>query len=88
MTTAHRLNARLDRDLARKLDEIKLRSGMSTTEVLRAALERYYESENAPLTPADVLEEAGFVGCIAGPRDLSTTYKTKLARSLRSKTRR
>ncbi len=85
MTTVQRLNARLDRDLARKLDAIRRRSGMTTTEVLRAALERYYEADNEPLTPMDVLEDAGFVGCIAGTRNLSTTYKAQLTRSLRKK---
>lgn len=85
MTTAHRLNARLDDELARKLAELEKRSGKSATEIVRAALNRYYDEEVAAESPAAALEAAGLIGCISAPANLSTSYKAELGRSLSKK---
>lgn len=85
MTT--RLNARIDDELAEKLDRLRRRTRMSITEIVRASIELYYERHRAQ-EAADarlILEEAGFVGCADGDADLSTTYKERLDDSLSGK---
>lgn len=79
-----RINARLDAELAGKLQELQQRTGKSTTEILQAALERYYDSMRSATEPARLFE--GFVGCVEGPRELSSNYKAELGRSLKKKT--
>jgi predicted DNA-binding protein len=84
---AHRINARLPAEVAQKVAYLEKRTNMSTTEVVRESIDRYYaaltEEQGAS---AQALERAGFVGCASGPADLSSSYKTKLGRSIGSKT--
>ena len=82
---AHRINARLPPDVARKVAYLEKRTNMSTTEVVRASIDRYY----AALTQEEgisALERTGFIGCASGPVDLSTSYKIELRRSIADKT--
>ena len=88
MTTALRLNARLDEPLARKLRELEQRTGASATLIVREALTRYFDEESASRSPLAVLEAAGVVGCVAGSPSASSRYKAELGRSLRKKHRR
>ena len=81
MTT--RINARLPPELASKLSELRRRTGKSTTDLLREALEGYYDASRATDEPARLLGE--FVGCAEGPRALSSRYKAELVRSLERK---
>jgi hypothetical protein len=83
MTT--RINARLDAGLARKVRDLRKRTGQSTTEVVKASLESYYVAVTENATPASLLAE--LIGSAEGPPDLSETYKDALAESLRRKTR-
>lgn len=78
-----RINARLPAELARKLAELKRRTGKSVTELLQDALESYYEKSRATDRPATLLGD--FVGCAEGPRELSRNYKSFLSRSFRHK---
>jgi predicted DNA-binding protein len=84
---AHRINARLAPEVARKVAYLEKRTNMSTTEVVRESIDRYYaavaEEKGAH---AQALERAGFIGCARGPSDLSISYKNELGRSLRNKT--
>jgi hypothetical protein len=80
-----RINARLDEDLAHKLDYLRKRTGATTSEVLRASLEAYYDQVTGSDEPAKLL--SAFIGCAEGPRNLSTTYKQDFARSLGAKHR-
>ncbi len=84
--TGRRINARLPADVARKVTYLERQRNLSTTQVLLESIEHYYLAmTEAQGAAADRLERAGFVGCAAGPADLSTTYKADLARSLEKK---
>ncbi|HVZ72441.1 MAG TPA: ribbon-helix-helix protein, CopG family [Polyangia bacterium] len=78
-----RINARLDPDLARKVEAIRKKTGRSTTEIVKASLESYYVAVAKAARPAELL--ADFIGCAAGPADLSRTYKAELTKSLGKK---
>ncbi len=88
MTTAKlaRINARLTAEAARKVSYLERRTGQSTTEVILASIDKYYEAiTSEESTTASKLAETGFVGCAEGPRDLSSSYKSDLTRSLGNK---
>lgn len=79
-----RINARLGDEVARKLDYLAERTQQSTSDVVRESIAAYYrELEESPARPAEALSE--FVGCVDGPRDLSSKYKEELERSLTDK---
>jgi len=80
-----RINARLDADLARKVEALRKRTGKSTTEIVKASLESYYVSVTREANPAALL--ADLTGCAEGPRDLSESYKSELTSSLSRKHR-
>jgi len=81
----NRINARLDAGLARKVRDLRKRTGQSTTELVKASLESYYVAVTEKATPSSLLAE--LIGCAEGPPDLSGTYKDALTQSLRRKTR-
>ncbi|MFZ1538770.1 MAG: ribbon-helix-helix domain-containing protein [Chromatiaceae bacterium] len=82
-----RVNARLDEAHARKLDELCQRTGGSRTEVLRAAIDRYYTQEAAePRCAADILRQNAFIGCGDTTPELARDYKQGLSESLANKT--
>lgn len=78
-----RINARLDAEVARKVDALRRQTGQSTTEIVKASLEAYYvvmtRDQGAAVRFAD------FVGSAKGPRSLSSNYKKTLQRSLARK---
>jgi hypothetical protein len=81
-----RVNARLEPEVAQKLSWLKAATGGSTSDVLRCAIDVYFEqSVGQQRLPYPALEKAGLLACADGPRDLSRTYKARLARSLRAK---
>jgi predicted transcriptional regulator len=74
-----RLNARLPEELARKLEALERATGQSTSDVVRAALERYFSEVCGPGRSArDAILGSGLVGCGEAEADLSTTYKARL----------
>ena len=83
-----RLNARVDDELARKLEELSRATGRSASSIIKAALEAYIESarQSGEVRPKLALERAGFIGCANGAADLSQSYKQSLAESVSSKT--
>jgi hypothetical protein len=83
MTT--RINARVDPDLARKVRALRDRTGRSTTEIVKASIEAYYDSVTGSANPAALLSE--LIGCANGPADLSATYKRHLTESMVRKAR-
>jgi hypothetical protein len=86
--TLARINARLDAEVAEKLEALRRRTGRSTTEIICVALERLYESEiRGPTDAASILRKTGFIGSGTGSEDLSTDYKSILSKSLGQKTR-
>ena len=87
MTVArsNRINALLPPELARKTAYLAQRLNLSTTEVIYRAIDRYYAEVSQEADRAEeILACAGFVACAEGPADLSPSYKTELARSLRA----
>ena len=78
-----RLNARLPEDLARKLEALERATGQSTSNVVRAALERYFtEVCGAGRSARDAILESGLVGCGEAEADLSANYKAHLREAL------
>ena len=83
-----RINARLEPPLAKKIAYLKAKSGATTSDVLKRAIEVYYDQEaEASTSPLAALEKVGFVACAEGPRNLSSRYKAELTRSLKGKLR-
>jgi len=80
-----RINARIDPDVARKIRYLCDATGKTTTEVLKASIDAYYDAVSREGSPATVL--ADLVGCAEGPRDLAADYKRYLAESLGRKGR-
>ncbi len=87
---AHRINARIDDDLAAKLDVLRASSGASVTDVLREAIERYHASVQAETGShaREAFAATGFVGCAEGPRDLASRSKAYLLEALETKVAR
>lgn len=83
MTAATRINARLPPEVARKLEVLERRMGLTTTEVVLESIERFYEAvTDEAASPAAILERVGFLGCGEGPEDLSASYKAHVTASL------
>ncbi len=75
-----RLNARLPEELAQKLEALERATGQSTSEVVRAALERYFnEIFGSGRSAREAIYLSGFVGCGEAEAHLSTTYKSRLS---------
>jgi len=79
-----RVNARIDADLARRLDAVADRTGKTPSQIIKESLARYCEMvlERSP-NPLEGLRD--FIGCAEGPGDLSTTYKRRTSESLANK---
>ncbi len=75
-----RINARLDGELARKLAHLQARTGKSTTELIRASIEGYFDRVAGAAGPRALLDE--FVGCASAQPDLSQIYKSELHESM------
>ena len=85
--SANRINARLDDELARRVDLVRKRKRRSVSQIVQESLSRYCDQElGQDGEPLAILKAAGFIGCADGPRDLSSDYKQELGRSLRRKT--
>jgi len=83
MTSRGRLNARLDPEMERKVAYLRRRTGLGTSDLVRASLDHYYEAVRSGGGKArEILEASGFVGGASGPVDLSERYKEHLAGSL------
>jgi len=78
-----RINARLEGEVARKLDSLRQRSGRSTTAIIHAAIESYFEQVAGAARAQALLEN--FVGCASAEAELSEQHKSQLSESLTSK---
>jgi hypothetical protein len=85
---SNRINARMDDELARKVEELRRITGKSASAIIKAALEAYFDSVKGgnAVRPRRVLEQAGFIACANGGANLSRDYKRALRDSLSSKT--
>ena len=82
-----RVNARLDSDRAMKLNYIRQRTNQGTSEIMKSAIDFYYEKlrQKTPVKPLQLLRESGLIGCAEGDADLSVNYKEYLTDSLNEK---
>ena len=81
-----RINARVTEEIESKLAQLVRREGSSMSDVIAAAIERYYaEAYQTEGAWYEVIKESGLVGCGEGPEGLSSDYKERLSRSLGDK---
>jgi Ribbon-helix-helix protein, copG family len=84
---ATRVNARLDADRMRKLEQLAKATGLSLSDVIRDAIDHYADVKQAQNGPSayEIMQRIGFIGCAKGPKDLSSNYKKYLTESLQKK---
>ncbi|MFN5387833.1 MAG: ribbon-helix-helix protein, CopG family [Pseudanabaena sp.] len=82
-----RVNARLDSDRASKFNYIRQRTNQGTSEIMKVAIDLYYERlrQETTVKPLQLLQQAGLIGCAEGEPDLSVNYKQYLTESLNEK---
>lgn len=74
-----RISARLDEDRSRKLTFLATATNLGKSEILKQAIDVYYQQvATARPKPAEILNQAGFVGCGEGAPELSERYKEDL----------
>ena len=67
---------KLPPNLSAKLNRLAKKRGQSKSEVVREALEQFFNGGRTAQRPMSALELAGdLVGCVQGPGDLSTNPK-------------
>lgn len=78
-----RVNARLPQDDAKKLAYLSKAERKSVSEIIRVAIQRYYDQKKSNEAAATgMLFRTGFVGCGEAEPDLSKNYKQYLTESL------
>jgi predicted transcriptional regulator len=76
-----RINARLDDSRSQKLDFLARTTRLSTSDIVKQALDVYYEQVRSRRpAPAAVLAETGFIGCGEASPELSDNYKEEARR--------
>lgn len=65
-----RISARLDESRSRKLEALITGTGAGTSEVVKRAIDVYYEQYRAE-RPGEAIRRSDFVGCAEGDPDLS-----------------
>ena len=79
-----RINARLTGADAARFQELLDSSGVSASDLLRAALREYHRTHTqVKRNPRELL--SGYIGAGDGPRDLSANYKSYLTKTLEDK---
>lgn len=85
-TRPTKISARLDAERSRKLDVLVRTTHQGVSEVIKMALDLYYDQVRAGRSPAaEILRATGFLAGGEAAPDLSETYKDELARSLADK---
>lgn len=83
------LTARVNDDLKAEIEFIKHSLHLpSTTSVLTYAIRNLYQAikeEDSQKTSFELFEEQGLLGCMEGPSDLSTNYKTAISEIIETK---
>jgi hypothetical protein len=71
---------------ANKIAFIQQKTNKDISEILKLAIDLYYNHLQTPLEPSlQILEQSGFIGCCSVESDLSTTYKSVLSNQLNQK---
>jgi hypothetical protein len=80
------VNAQVNDDIANKLNFIQAQTKQDLSEILKKAIELYYQTLKTPQkTPLQILEESGLIGCFEDDPNLSSNYKQVLTESLTKK---
>ncbi|MCC5663827.1 CopG family transcriptional regulator [Nostoc sp. CHAB 5784] len=81
-----RINARLDDEYADKLAFIQQRTNQAVTDVIKSAIELYYQQlQQEQKNALSMLTQTGFIGCGHTDSDLSVNYKLILRDGLKAK---
>ncbi|MFN6488314.1 MULTISPECIES: CopG family transcriptional regulator [unclassified Nostoc] len=81
-----RINARLDDEYADKLAYIQQQTNQAVTDVIKSALELYYQQlQQQQKNSFSMLTETGFIGCGEADPKLSINYKSILRDGLKAK---
>lgn len=80
------ITAQVTAEEAHKIAFIQEKTQQDISEILKMAIDLYYERlQIPPKTPLQILEESGFIDSCAIETNLSTTYKSVLTDSLNQK---
>lgn len=81
-----RINARIDEKQVKQLEHIKQREQITTTQVVKRALDLYFQQHKVKKRlKIEQLLSSEFVGCAEGPADLSDNYKQFQSKTLNEK---
>ena len=81
-----RINARLDEEYADKLAFIQQQTNQAVTDVIKSALELYYQQlQQQQKNPFLMLTQTSFIGCGEAHPNLSINYKSILRDGLKAK---
>jgi hypothetical protein len=83
---AMRVIARIDDDLARRVEHLRRKTGKTMSQLVKEGLAQLCDADAQAGNAHQRLLAAGFVACGDGPDDLSERYKEVLADTLRRKT--
>ncbi len=80
------INTQLNESDASKLAYIQQQTNQDVTEVVKHAIDLYYQQLQVKhKNPLALLEQAGFIGCGEAEPNLSVNYKSVLQTKLQSK---
>ena len=81
-----RINARLNEEYADKLAYIQQQTNQAVTDVIKSAIELYYQQlQQEQKNALSMLIQTGFIGCGQTDPDLSINYKSILRDGLKAK---
>lgn len=81
-----RINARVGQEYIDKLEVLKSQQQCSVTQVLKQAIDDYYDAYvSAAQSQSRAILNGGFIACGEGDEDLSESYKGYLSESLKEK---
>ena len=73
---SRRITIRIPAELERELQQHANREGAAESEIVRDALQSYFQNKARERSAYEVAAELGLIGCAPGlPRDLSTNRK-------------
>ena len=79
------INSYLDETYSQKLKYLTQQTHGSISEVVKQAIDFYYESSSKTKACNDILLQSGFIGCGEADSRLSENYKSDLEELMRNK---
>ena len=79
-----RINARLDSEHSKKLEQLKKSRNLNVSDVVKQAIDLMHTQQNNELKiKLEALLTSDFIGCGQGPENLSENHKNYLEQSLK-----